>query len=430
MNMTTSEQAQHVVGLLAQGQFPQVEALAAESIKPFLLAAQLAANWRSLEQQLGAFQQQMFIHTVQTPQMSVEVVTCAFAKMPFDINLIFNPEMKIIGLTMTPVGTLEQQANPQYTPPPYATVDRFMEQEVQIGSGEWALPGTLTLPTGPGPFPAVVLVHGSGPHDRDETTPPNKPFRDLAWGLASNGIAVLRYDKRTKVYAAEISPLASTFTVQQEVIEDVLLALDLLCERPEIDGQQLFVLGHSLGGYLLPRILSAPAASMVCGGIIMAGPARPLEDIMLDLVTYIASLSDQTPGQQQQLEKLARKVARVKDPQLTPATPASDLPLNVAAAYWLDLRNYHPAEVARHLPQPLLILQAGNDYQVTQADFHLWQQALSQRTDVTFKAYPDLYHLFMPSEPGHKATPVAYTIANHVTTQVINDISTWIKQHQ
>lgn len=86
------------------------------------------------------------------------------------------------------------------SPPPYADRATFAEQEVVVGSGEWALPGTLSLPNGAGPFPAVVLVHGSGPADRDETVGPNKPFRDLAWGLASRGVAVLRYDKRTRVH--------------------------------------------------------------------------------------------------------------------------------------------------------------------------------------------------------------------------------------
>ncbi|GLV60693.1 hypothetical protein KDH_75120 [Dictyobacter sp. S3.2.2.5] len=426
MEMTNSELAQRVVALLAQGQFAQVEAMMAESLKPFMYEGQLATTWRTLEQQLGAFQSQLSVHTVQTPQANVEVVSCAFAQTSFDINLAFNPQQQIISLTATPAGTVEQQANLQYEAPAYAIVDRFTEHEVLVGSDEWALPGTLTLPTGTGPFPAVVLVHGSGPNDRDETIPPNKPFRDLAWGLASNGIAVLRYDKRTKAHAAQIAPLISTFTVRQEVIEDALLALDLLRTRPEIDHGQIFILGHSLGGYLLPRIMSAPEASTVRGAIIMAGSARPLEDIILDQMTYIASLSQQTPEQQQHLEELARKVARVKDPGLTPATPTTDLPLNVSAAYWLDLRGYHPEEVARQLPPPLLILQAENDYQVTQADLHIWQQALGRRANVTFKTYPNLHHLFMPSEPGHKATPAAYTIASHVVPEVINDISAWI----
>ncbi|GCE21549.1 alpha/beta hydrolase [Dictyobacter kobayashii] len=426
MAMTPNEQAQHVVALLAQGKFSEVEDMLAASIKPLMPAGQMAATWQMLEQQLGTFQQQLSVQMVQTPQAAVEVVTCAFAMTPFDINLIFNTQLEIVSLTLTPVGTIEQQTNMQYAPPPYATPEQFSEQDIQIGSGEWALPGTLTLPTGTGPFPAVVLVHGSGPGDRDETIPPNKPFRDLAWGLASRGIAVLRYDKRTKVYGAKIASLATTFTVQQETIEDALLALELLRQRPEIDEQRLFVLGHSLGGYLMPRILSAPTASVVHGAIIMAGTTRPLEDVLLDQVSYITSLNTDT--QQPQLDTLKKMVALVKDPQLTPATPASELPLNVPAAYWLDLRGYHPEEVARQLPQPLLIMQAENDYQATMEDFQGWQQALNQRANVTFKQYPDLYHLFMPSEPGHKATPAAYSVAGHVTEEVVNDISDWLKQ--
>ncbi len=83
-------------------------------------------------------------------------------------------------------------------PPSYAHPERFQEQEVQIGHGKWVLPGTVSIPQSDGLFAAVLLVHGSGPHDLDETLPPNKPFRDLAWGLASQGIAVLRYEKHPK----------------------------------------------------------------------------------------------------------------------------------------------------------------------------------------------------------------------------------------
>src|SRR5207247_5389612 len=184
-------------------------------------------------------------------------------------------------------GTLEQQVNATYAPPSYAQFDRFHEHEVQIGHGTWVLPGTVSLPQGDGPFAAVLLVHGSGPQDRDETLPPNKPFRDLAWGLASQGIAVLRYEKRTKVYAASMRSEIDTLIVKEEVLDDALEAVALLRARPEIDAQPIFVLGHSLGGYLAPAIASADP--QIRGLIILAGLERPFEDVILDQLTCVLS---------------------------------------------------------------------------------------------------------------------------------------------
>ena len=121
---------------------------------------------------------------MQTPQGLVQVVTCVFERGSLDLNIIVNGADEITGLTVTPVGAVEQQANATYEPLSYAQMERFHEEQVEVGHGEWVLPGTLSLPQGAGASAAVVLVHGSGPQDRDETLPPNKPFRDLAWGLA------------------------------------------------------------------------------------------------------------------------------------------------------------------------------------------------------------------------------------------------------
>src|SRR5262249_57372826 len=131
---------------------------------------------------------------------------------------------------------------------------------------------------GAGPFPGVGLAHGSGPNDRDETIAQNKPFKDLALGLASRGIAVLRYDKRTKVYPAKMAGLAG-LTVKDEVVDDAIAAASMLRSQPRIDPARVFVLGHSLGGMLVPRIAAADAK--LAGVIVMAGgppaphPPRP-----------------------------------------------------------------------------------------------------------------------------------------------------------
>ncbi len=417
--------AQQIVTQIAQGDFAAVEQRLSDRIKPFVPIGTIRATWQGLEQQYGAFQEQGKTSAVQTPQGLVQVVTCTFERTRLDVNIVLNDAGEIVGLTVTPVGAAEQQVNATFEPPSYAHPERFHEQEVQVGHGKWVLPGTLSLPQGDGPFAAVLLVHGSGPQDRDETIPPNKPFRDLAWGLASQGIAVLRYEKRTKVYAAQLSSERDTLTVKDEVLDDALAAVAFLRERPEIDAQQIFVLGHSLGGYLAPRL--GAADPQIRGLIILAGSARPFEDVILDQMTYVLSLSIPDPAvRQQQLAVLKQQVELVKDSNRLPTAKASDLPLNVPAAYWLDLNSYHPEKVAHTLKQPMLFLLGGSDYQVTREDFQIWQEALGGRSDVQFTLYPGLSHLFMPVEGGQKATPATYAVAGHVAEEVVDEIGNWI----
>jgi hypothetical protein len=152
-----------------------------------------------------------------------------------DIQVAFDPAQRIAGLFFVP-----------YPPPSYVKPNAFRETEVMVGTGEWALAGTLTLPLGPSVCPAVLLVHGSGPHDRDETVGATKPFRDLAWGLGSQGIAVLRYEKRTKQHAAKLGAIGGPLTVKDETIDDVLAAVALLRQTEGIETTRIFVLGHSL----------------------------------------------------------------------------------------------------------------------------------------------------------------------------------------
>lgn len=336
-----------------------------------------------------------------------------------------NEAGQISGLTLNPLARPPEEETPQDLAA-YIRQDTFREVEVLIGQGEWSLPGTLTLPQGEGPFPAVVLVHGSGPQDRDETIGPNKPFRDLAWGLASRQIAVLRYEKRTHVYKEKLTQEAlHSLTVQEETIDDALAAVRHLRESPQVDSRSLFMLGHSLGGYLLPRI--AAQETDLAGLIVLAGSTRPLEDMILDQVSYIFSTQGEIlPEQQRQLEELKQRVARVKAPDLTLDTLSSELPLGVEPAYWLDLRDYHPAELAGQLPQPMLILQAECDYQVTMQDFQGWKEGLKAHRAATFKSYPGLYHSFLRTPDGKKATPTIYAIPGHVEAEVIADIAQWI----
>jgi dienelactone hydrolase len=341
-----------------------------------------------------------------------------------DVKIVFDAQGQIAGLWFEPSQGLSPAES--YVPPAYANLEAIEEHDVTVGTGDSALPGTLTMPLEGEDLPAVVLVHGSGPHDRDETIGPNRPFRDLAWGLASQGIAVLRYEKRTKEHAAQIAANLDQLTVYEETIDDALAAAELLRETPRIDPARVFVLGHSLGGMVAPRI--GARDDDLAGLIILAGNTRPLEDMILDQVAYLATLQESISDEDQAaVKELEAQVARVKDPNLSADTPATDLPLGIPAAYWLDLRDYHPAEVAAGLEQPMLILQGGRDYQVTETDFQGWQAELAGRPDVTFKLYPDLNHLFVVGEG--MSTPDEYEHAGNVAGAVVDDIAAWILAH-
>lgn len=418
--------AQAFVEQMAKGDFAAATSSFDSAMKSAAPEATLKGIWGQLIAKMGAYQKQVGSHTGEVQGYQVVFITTQFEQGTIDIRVVFDKQGKISGMQFVPAGS--SSATPQpYNPPAYVNTASFHEVDVTVGSGEWALPGTLALPNGNGPFRAVVLVHGSGPNDRDETIGPNKPFRDLAWGLASQGIAVLRYDKRTLVYGSKFTPeQIAKLTVKEETTDDALAAVQLLRQRQDIDPQHVYVLGHSLGAMMAPRIGQQDPS--LAGLIIMAGPTRPLEDVILDQVQYLDGLKGTpTPQQQKDLEDLKAAVARVKDPSLSDQVPSKDLPLGISAAYWLDLRGYQPAEVAKTLAMPVLVAQGGRDYQVSPTkDFPGWESALAGKANATLKLYPSLNHLFISGDGA--STPDEYTVAGHVSQELVDDLSRWLKQ--
>jgi dienelactone hydrolase len=388
----------------------------------------IEAMWaKQLPAQVGAFKQQGPARREQLQGYEIVLITCSFEKALLDARVVFDKEGKIAGLNFVP------PAPPaKYEPPAYADPAKFEETEVTVGSGEWALPGTLTMPKGPGPFPGLVLVHGSGPNDRDETLGPNKPFKDLAWGLATRGIAVLRYEKRNKVYQEKIladPKLEATMTVKDETIDDALLAAALLKKTKGIDPKRVFILGHSLGGFLMPRIALAAEPLKIAGFISMAGLTRPLDDTVVRQMTYLYGLAGNTlsDDDRKRLEDIKAQVAKIK--ALTDADKGSTTKLlGAMPAYWLDLRGYDPPETAKSVKAPMLFLQGGRDYQVQTADLENWKKALGSRPDVEFHLYPKLNHLFYEGEGV--LVPLEY-MQKHgsVAPYVVDDIANWIGKH-
>ena len=411
-------EARLFVDRLAAGEFDAATKGFDETIAGALRPQQLESIWTNLQKSVGDYQRLKGIRHESVDLYDIVFVTCEFANATLDTKVVFDRQGRISGLFFVP--TTPPRA---YTVPAYVNPDTFREEEVTFGVDPWKLPGSLSRPVGAASAPAVVLVHGSGPNDRDETVAANKPFKDLAGGLASKGIAVLRYDKRTKVHTERIPENA---TVKEETIDDVIAAVDWLSKQPAIDAKRIFVIGHSLGGYLVPRIAQADRNERIAGYVIIAGNTRPLEDLIAEQTRYILGLDgDISASDQEALEKIAQQVRRVK--MLSNEDGPKTEVFGASPSYWLDLDGYHPHQEARALDAPMLILQGERDYQVTMEDFANWKAALSDREHVRFKSYPNLNHLMLGG--SGLSQPAEYEEPGHVAPEVIDDITKWVRAH-
>ena len=209
--------------------------------------------------------------------------------------------------------------------------------------------------------------------------------------------------------------------MKEETVDDALLAVALLRTRPELDAKRLFVLGHSLGGMLVPRIGLQDGA--IRGFIVMAGVDRPLEEAITAQNKYLTELDGTVDeAEKQSLAAIADIVAEIKSPELKP--DARQPLFSNYAPYWLDLRDYQPAESAKALKRPVLVLQGGRDWQVSQEEFNRWKTALEGNKGFAARLYPSLNHLFLPGEGPSSLEE--YDIPGNIPEEVIADIANWI----
>jgi dienelactone hydrolase len=316
----------------------------------------------------------------------------------------------IVGIQLEPPKSSQDD---EWTPPAYTDPAAFTEEEITLDGDGRSVPGTLTLPASSTPGNLVVLLSGSGPHDRDETIGVSRPFRDLAWGLAGRGIGVLRAEKVTYTHGKE---LPETFTLTDEYLPHALAAIALL--RRRFPDARVYVAGHSLGGTIAPRVVAEGRAD---GMILLAGGAQPMHWAAVRQMRYLATV--QTIPQSV-IDALAAQAERV-DHDLTPSTPAGELPFGTPAAYWISVRDFHPVEEAAELRVPVLILNGGRDYQVTVADdVALWRDGLAGHSNVTVEVFPPANHLLAAGDGP--STPAEYQTLQHVAPEIVDMVARWI----
>ena len=389
---------------LAEGRFDA-------KLKSALPAGKLAEIWTSLEAQVGAFRAVERTTVSEQAALHLVVLTCAFERAKLDVKIALDANGSMAGLFFAPASATAAD----WTPPGYAAQPGQVEERA-ISVGPQRLPGKLIVPRGRGLYPVAVLVHGSGPNDEDETVGASKPFRDLALGLAANGVASMRYVKRTRHAPHGFAP-GKRYTVKEETIDDARAAVALCATEPRIDSKRIWILGHSLGGYLAPRI--AAGEHRVAGVVILAGSTRPMEELIVEQTKYLA------PGANDLIARAEAGARAVRDPKLAEGTEVDFLGARLPGSYFLDLRGYDAAAAAAALEVPVFVGQGERDYHVGRADYDGWARALAGRPGAKLKLYPGLNHLFQSgdnqSRPEEYASP-----SRHVSAEVVDDLAAFI----
>ncbi|WP_141505753.1 stalk domain-containing protein [Paenibacillus luteus] len=344
-------------------------------------------------------------------------------KTPLAITVRFDKAGLIDDLYFEMAAPAGQYAKPSYDK------SNYTEKQVVVGEGEFALPGTLTVPAGEGPFPVVVLVQGSGPHDRDSTIGGTKVFKDIAAGLAAQNIAVLRYEKISREHTFKLSS-QPTFSVKNESADDALRAVALLKKADKIDSSRIFVAGHSQGGYVMPIIIDNDLNNDIAGAILLSAPSENITTVLveqqnegLDRMKKLGLPAEMIASQEQAAEAWTSIVELIHNPDYS----AEKLPANfpVPPAYWwYEQRDYEPAAAAQKQTKPLLILQGENDWQVSMKQLEGWKKALQAKPEVKFVSYPNVNHLL--TEYEGLSIGMEYNTAAHVSASIINDMATWM----
>lgn len=407
--------AQQALDALDAGHYAQVEQLFGPQMAAAVPADKLQAIWESLPAQMGNAKGREQAQVSAQGDTHFVQIPLHFEKAELVAKFAIDASGKIVGFLIQPA----QSTSPA---PAVAADANFSERDFSVGDGERALPGTLAMPNGNGPFPAVVLVHGSGPQDRDETIGPNKPFLDIARTLAAQGIAVLRYDKRTKARPQDFA--GGNFGVDDETTNDAVIAVDALRKTDDIDPKRIFVLGHSQGGMLAPRI--AAVSGHVAGLILMAAPTRPLLDILIEQNRRLAALNDGKidDAERAAINAIIEQVRITRDPKTAATSPTV---MGQPAGYWRSIEAVDAVSEAQQVRLPMLLLQGARDIQVVDADWQNWRDAFADDADATFKLYPKLNHLGIAGEG--EGSLAEYQQPGHVDAHLLTDVAAWVKQH-
>lgn len=403
-----------LVAALSTGDVVKAGADFDAAMKAALPPEALAAVWMSTVAKLGAFEgaDAAVAAAGNDAAPNLAVVPLRFKDGRLNAVVACDRGGKVAGfhLMPRPDPRVETQVPPR---------DGFTTEPMTVGLDPVKLEATLYRPrSASASLPAVLLIAGSGPQDRDSTIGATKPLRDVAEGLAQRGIIVLAYDKRTHTH-----PERPVKTVDDEVVDDAVDALRRLAKVPGVDATRLFVLGHSWGGTWAPRVVQR--AGNAAGMVLLAPGVESLDEAYRRQLRFLAERDGRVDEQEQAaLDQAAAEAARLVALRHGKASDGR-LPLGIQASYWASLNGYDPVQEARSTGQPVLALWAERDYQVpAKPAMARWRAVYGDSAALTAAVVDGVGHTFLPmTDPP---TPEKLLEPGHVRTDVVERIAAWV----
>jgi len=394
--------------------YKKMEFLFTYELKKKLSLSKLKGMVEKMTEQYGSVEKILDLYTQQKAEDTYYRQGSQCEKKKFDIVFTLNEERDFDKIRATSFKLSPYKVRPSWEMPDYVNHKLFEVIPIKIGE-EAPLLGEYTLATKQPKQIFVVMIHGSGPNDMDESIGPNKFFKDLAYGLGSNGISCIRYNKRTYDYPRQTLENFNSLTIDQVVIQDAVQAIE---KAKELGADQIILLGHSLGGHLAPMIAERTKVDAV---IVMAANVSPLEDMILPQVEYL--MKNDTSSTISEVEYNALEY-QVKNVQKGNFDSTVALPFGLPPVFWKSLENYKPNKVSKKQDIPYLILNGERDYQVTPKEAKKWKDGNKHPKSKTI-IYPNLNHLFHFGKG--KSLPTEYQKKAHVEEKVINELVNWIK---
>jgi uncharacterized protein len=385
----------------------------------------------------------------ENPYLKIEVssLQIIYTGVLSDKNFIvgtFRQSGKSYGMNLLRYARPQEPAKPY----PYYSEDiTFVNTKDKI-----TLAGTLTLPGKEGLFPAVILISGSGPQNRDEELYGHKPFLVLADHLTKNGIAVLRFDDRGTAKSKGDFQTATS----EDFAKDVEAALIYLKTRKEIDKNKIGLIGHSEGGIIAPMV--AARSKDVGFIVLLAAPGIQGIELMLiqqELVFKAYGLNNGVVQRKKEVSKGAFEIiinSNNNDKEILRSDlteyfkkslselPKTERPLDLEknidqrvnqllTPWWLFFLKYDPSIILKDIKCPVLALNGEKDLQVPpKENLGAIKQGLEKGNNkkITIKELPGLNHLFQECKTG--STAEYYGIEQTFSPKTLNEISNWIKE--